>query len=952
VSDAPTASLEAERARPQFARYRACEFQGRGGMGEVWLCRDEVIGREVGLKRVIRDDPLARERFVAEAQITGQLEHPGIVPVHDLGLDEEGKPFYVMKFVRGQTLKCVIDDAHAGGRVPTPVERLRLLEIFVDLARAVAYAHSRGVIHRDLKPDNVMIGPYGETVVLDWGLAKLKSGNDLTPAPAVMSPRLTGRSSETQDGGIFGSPLYMSPEMAQGLTAKVDERTDIYLLGATLYEILTGRPPRAGKSRDEILEIARTATPVAPRRLARGVPRALEAICLKALSFRRERRYTTALELAADVQAFVAGEAVSALREGVLRRAWRWSKRHRRGLARVAAVLVVSAAIAAGSIARREAETLRAREHARVAIADFFARAEEAQFYAANTDALGERAPYFDRRRGLDAIAAATATATMWGEGLAGFPLADDRPRLGSTLYDLYLLHARLTLRADATAADLDAAATSLDRAAALRPGGTRGLLRLRAELANRRTIAEAAPERTPSGVPGAEPTAEDLFLDAEAVRTAPDPDPADGQAAAVDADTASARSSRLHKAVGLYEAALRLRPDHFWSRYQLGRCQLALGRAASAADIFSGCVALRQDSPWPHSALGLALALLGRHDEAEATLTQTVQRHPGFAPARLNRGVARLLAGRTAPAADDFDHILDDPKVDLPEAAYYRGQLDLAAGHWRAALDCFARVTTRRPDLAVVRLLAARAHFMGMDDAAGLAEVDRALKAPTPALRGAALRRIAAQMPTPAGQTHVATLALVELKAATTPNAPAGVFQDLGAALEIVGPPGPAIDAYTLGIGRAPERADLYVSRAWARVSAGQIREALADFDRAARLRPDYAEALAGRGFCSARLGDAGAADRDAAASLAVGADDYLVLHNVACLCAQLSTANTSRQREDEDRALALLTRAVRLWRAGGAGPDEIRLITNEPALTPSIKARAELAGLLRRRD
>jgi hypothetical protein len=551
-------------------------------MGEVWLCRDEVVGREVGLKRMIRDDPLSRERFVAEAQITGQLEHPGIVPVHDLGLDEEGKPFYVMKFVRGQTLKCVIDDAHADGRTPTPVERLRLLQTFVDLARAVAYAHSRGVIHRDLKPDNVMIGPYGETVVLDWGLAKLKHGAGLAPAPAVMSPRLSGLGSETHDGDICGSPLYMSPEMAQGLTAKVDERTDIYLLGATLYEILTGRPPRAGKSRDEILEMARTSTPVAPRRLVKDVPRPLEAICLKALSFRKEKRYTSALELAEDVQAFMAGESVSALREGVVRRAWRWCKRHRRGLGRVAAVLVMCAGLWAVWVARREAAALRVRAEARREVAAFLANAEEARFYAANTDTLGERAPYFDRRRGMEAIAAAAGAAERWGADLAKLPLEEERGRLRDVLYDLNLLRARLALSDGGSGAELGEAGAALDRAAGLRADGSRALHRLRAELLERQNDAlGAARERNKAEDASLPPSADDLFLDGEALRTARDV----GGTEAGDA----ARNARLRKAIRSYEAALRLRPDHFWARFQLGRCRLALGEAAGAVDVLGG---------------------------------------------------------------------------------------------------------------------------------------------------------------------------------------------------------------------------------------------------------------------------------------------------------------------------------------------------------------------------
>ena len=942
VSDTPTASLEADRGRPSLGRYRACEFQGRGGMGEVWLCRDEVIGREVGLKRMIRDDQLSRERFVAEAQITGQLEHPGIVPIHDLGLDEEGKPFYVMKFVRGQTLKAVIDDAHSEGREPKPVERLRMLQVFIDLARAVAYAHSRGVIHRDLKPDNVMIGPYGETVVLDWGLAKLRSGTDLLPAPAVMSPRLSGRGSETQDGGIFGSPLYMSPEMAQGLTAKVDERTDIYLLGATLYEILTGRPPRAGRSRDELLELARTATPVAPRRLSPSVPRALEAICLKALSFRREKRYTSALELAEDVQSFLAGEAVSAMREGIARRVWRWCRQRRRGLLRVAAVMMICAAGAVATVAYRQATLLRAKEQARVAVNEFLARADEARFYAANSDALGERAPYFDRRQGLDAISRATATAAQWKGDLSDFPLTELQPTLRGALYELYLLQARMALHDGAAAGDVDAAASSLDRAEALRSRGTQGFHRLRAELLTRRNDGSgAARERALVDDPAVEMGAEDLFLQAEALRTAGDE--------AAGSESAKP-GERLQKAMALYEAALRLRPDHFWSRFQLARCQLSLGHAPAAVDIFGGCVALRPESAWAHSSLGLALALAGRAADAEGEFARALQIAPDFQPAMLNRGVARLIAGETGKAAADFDRILGlEGDRALPEAAYYRGQIYLNAGDATSALRCFERVAEMRPELAVVQLLVAKAEFLVGDDAAGVARIDRTLRPVTRAKRGAALRRVAVGIPTMAVQQRVAALALKELQDAAAENgATAEVFAGLGAALEAMGQTRRAIDIYGKGIERDPNRLGLYVSRGWARVLCDENEAAGADFDCAIALKPDHAEALAGRGYCLARLGDADAAERDSSAALAAaGGTDYLVLHNVACIYAELSMR--SRERANQDLALSLLARAVRLWRAGsGAGPDEIRLIMSERAFPASMKSRPEFAALI----
>ncbi len=207
--------------------------------------------------------------------MTGQLEHPGIVPVHDLGVDEDGRPFYVMSFIHGRTLREVAEEYHAGSAAAgesREVEFSRLLEVFVKMCQAVAYAHHRGVVHRDLKPDNVMLGPFGEALVLDWGMAKVLSQPDpASGAPPVQSTYSSG-SAETQDGMVMGSPAYMAPEAAAGRAVDADARTDVYLLGATLYHVLTGRPPREGRSHEEAVELARTMPPPSPRRLRPEAP--------------------------------------------------------------------------------------------------------------------------------------------------------------------------------------------------------------------------------------------------------------------------------------------------------------------------------------------------------------------------------------------------------------------------------------------------------------------------------------------------------------------------------------------------------------------------------------------------------------------------------------------------------------------------------------------------------
>jgi serine/threonine-protein kinase len=308
----------------------------RGGLGEVFIALDNELRREVALKEIqhrLADHPGSRARFVLEAEVTGGLEHPGVVPVYSLGAYADGRPFYAMRFIRGETLREAIQRFHDAGSQPrgepeAGVGRVafrQLLRRFIDVCNAVGYAHSRGVLHRDLKPGNVMLGPFGETLVVDWGLAKVLGRAD---EPATPDP--TGASREqTQAGAVLGTPAYMSPEQAAGQVEKVGPASDVYSLGAILHALLTGQPPRQGAG-------------VLPA-LSPGVPRALEAICRKAMALRPEDRYASAQDVAADVERWLADEPVSAYREPFSARVRRWLRRRRTLVAGVAAALVVAA---------------------------------------------------------------------------------------------------------------------------------------------------------------------------------------------------------------------------------------------------------------------------------------------------------------------------------------------------------------------------------------------------------------------------------------------------------------------------------------------------------------------------------------------------------------------------------------------------------------------------------
>jgi serine/threonine protein kinase len=248
LSDEAIARLQTASALPDLAgtRYRLIERVGGGGMGTVYLAEDSVLGRRVALK--ILDLPELRAdlsaRLLREAQILGRLEHPGIVPVHDAGTLADGRPFYAMKFVEGERLDML------ARRIDAIPDRLR---IFQRICEAVAFAHARGILHRDLKPENVMVGPFGEVLVMDWGVAKILR-EDRTPREdhaevSVESSPAETKPSKTAHGTVLGTAGYMAPEQARGEIDRLDERADIYSLGAILRFLLSSKRPRAGEER-------------------------------------------------------------------------------------------------------------------------------------------------------------------------------------------------------------------------------------------------------------------------------------------------------------------------------------------------------------------------------------------------------------------------------------------------------------------------------------------------------------------------------------------------------------------------------------------------------------------------------------------------------------------------------------------------------------------------------
>jgi serine/threonine-protein kinase len=733
----------------------------RGGMGVILRGRDPDLGRDLAVKvlrREHRDKPEVIQRFIEEARIAGQLQHPGVVPIYEIGRFADGLPYFTMKLVQGSTLAALL------ARRNTPQDELpRFLTIFEQVCQTLAYAHSRGVIHRDLKPSNVMVGAFGEVQVMDWGLAKVLRPDAQTaaapPGQGVTTLIDAGRSGSTVDlsreGTVIGTPAFMPPEQAKGEVGEMDERADVFGLGAVLCTILTGQPPYTGYGPFDYFDKATSADLAdALARLGRcGADAELVRLCEDCLAPRKEDRPRDAGAVARRLTAYQAGVRRRLLdaelgRAAALARAEeakataaaeRRAKRRTLGLAAALTLLVLTAGGGAAwwfvqrSALTREVdgelttaeEALRAEQWPQAQAA---AGRAEARLAGGGPTALRDQLGRL--RADLDAVAAvetARLEHARLKDGFFDVAAAERGLEAAFAGYGLDVdaddpeaMAARI--RQSAVAPQLIAALdywiefTGQARADRLREVVRRAdadewrarFRESRAEkdrealeaLAGKPEVADLPPATlvllgNTLARQGARDRAIQVLQDAQRRH------PGDLW---INHDLArllqTAKPPRWAEAIGYYRVALALRPHSPGIHVNLGIALLGQGNAAEAKALFAQAVDLQPDYAEAHNNLGVALRALKEHAEAETALRKALELKPDFALARSNLGEVLRLRGKREEAEAALRAALAARPGDA-NAHYQLGALLVEKGDWAAAEKSFRSATELKPDRA-----------------------------------------------------------------------------------------------------------------------------------------------------------------------------------------------------------------------------------------------------------
>jgi serine/threonine-protein kinase len=755
-------------------RYQVVGEVARGGIGVILKGRDVDLGRDVALKTLqdeLADDPVHVQRLVEEAQIGGQLQHPGIVPVYELGVDLDARPYFAMKLVQGKTLASLLTE-----RWDRPADSARFLAIFGSVCQAVAYAHARGVIHRDLKPANVMVGDFGEVLVVDWGMGKvLRQGGVADESRArgpraddagVKTRRSSGEGTPSVVGSMMGTPTYMSPEQARGEIDDLDERTDVFALGGILCEILTGSPPYAGSLVEILRRAAEGDVSEARERLARsGADATLVALASECLAVAPQERPRDAGRVAARIAAYTASleekrrQAEAEAARASLR-AEEERKRRRLSVALAACVLGL-VLVGGGAWYWRESDQRRRSESVRGEVG---AALEE----TARSRALAGAEPS-DLRRWFDAVA-----ASRRAEVLARSPDAEPAVRD----------HAREVLReVEAESAAAEAAVRKAEAGRSLQARLEEVRQSRGVHFDTERAVREYRDALRERGV---DPENEDVAALAERVAASParsaivlalsewrrferalrhptdrldavldvvDADPLrrrlrvatsldELKALAAEADVAGAAPESLLALVsalgasgdptGAADLSERVRARHpgdFWANWTAGSWAAASTppRAEAAVRFYTAAIALRPESFSAHINLGVVLLARGDKIGALAEFQEMVRLRPDYPQGHNNLGLALRALGH----ADEAIAALRKAVEIEPTYVQAWNELGLALrdkGLGSEAIAAHRKAVEMRPDLAYPHVNLGIVLRESGDPSAAIAEYEKAL--------------------------------------------------------------------------------------------------------------------------------------------------------------------------------------------------------------------------------
>jgi tetratricopeptide (TPR) repeat protein len=841
-----------------LAGYEILEELGHGGMGVVYKARQIDLGRQVAVK-VIRAGAHAsaqeRARFHAEARAVARLRHPNIIQIHQVG-DWDGCPFFSMELVDGESL-----DKKFGGAGASPNESARLVET---IARAMHHAHGHGIVHRDLKPSNVLLDADGVPKVTDFGLAKLLDASE----------------HQTANGGLLGTPSYMAPEQASGQDQEIGPAIDVHALGAILYELLTGKVAFRGRTVAEILERVRQDEPAPPCRLATGIPRDLEIICLKCLQKDPHLRYATARDLAEDLRRFLGGEPIHARPSSSWERCAKWIKRR----PALAGLWVLGVAAVASLCVfflwhdlDRQAIAAQARSHeqealgeARRTIERFSKARDDAVFHAIYANLFPDTDTADQVRRTAAAVDAALAIAGVSLESNTIVPVMDphwsdaEKHTVEIGCHELLLFLAETISQPAANGRPEDCrdharqALRLMDKASKLAPPTKSNHLRRARYLGWSGDPVEAT--QALNRAAALEPTdALDHFLLGDQLL----------------------RDGKPEAAAREFQSALLLQPKDFWSRYFLAVCYLQDGRFPAAEKLLAECLDLRPDFTWTYLLRASFRERSNRADAAEADYRQALgldADNDGRFILLVNRGRMRLRQGATVDAVVD----LQDAATLRParyEPHFLLGQAyeKLAKAEKSAEeLDCAQKLGLPPILLAdyCYRCKRFRECLKACDAALAHSKSGSAIHG----LRARALLQL---------KDFEQTVQAFDRYLAVGGKADADIYRGRGLAHLRLQDYQRAVDDFSAALQIEPTD-DLYLQRGWAYFFADGWKLALRDFQEALERRPDTSEPHVGCGLALVMTCQYQDAVQHASAALTLDPDTPEMLHNIACVFAQ----------------------------------------------------------------